>query len=87
MYLYTLEDQLGLERGQVSRIADRSDTETATCYVIIVRSAIRTTPRGSSPSWSPSSSSSTSFAGGRNLVGELLHKLCMSCSVRDACPA
>ena len=27
-----LKDQLGLERGRVSQIADRSDTETATGY-------------------------------------------------------
>ena len=31
-----LKDQLGVERGRVSQIADRSDTETATGHVTTV---------------------------------------------------
>ena len=34
--MYAARDQLGLERGRVSQIADRSDTETATGHVTTV---------------------------------------------------
>ena len=34
--MYALKDQLGVERGRVSQIADRSDTETATGCVTTV---------------------------------------------------